>query len=484
MKKIIPFFLLILLAVFFVSCDFNLESDGPAPSEDALATMKFAQVLSSVVRAKTEGTDTTSRFNNSDLIQLFLAGSGYTDTTTLELYYQNGDVRYYYYNPSSFSAKPENILYYEITYGTSITDWNREKEEGVISIDTNGLNLTVNLAPGKLEDGKIVKNGDFFEGRSISLVLNHVELTMQSDGSFEIELVDSVNNVKSLKMTNETDLGTTVSSFVYAEEGKSKVEEESKMTFCTVTFNPDNGGAKETKQVVYGTAVGEPSTKPLNSKGEDTFSCWKLGSLEYDFNSRVYQDITLTASYVSDFNKIIEAECIYKIASILPAYETLYNKDNQTFSEIFPNNTTADDKNLATILLSSLFKMNDEEKLYVTYDGVDTVYEGNEETLWVSKVTENCTIGENNSSKTSESKTVKLKDFSLKLQFGSKFQTYSQTFSIDETYATADGITVITAKFTAGGKEYPTLTVTSKTLENGKTEVDFDYDGYEFTRTY
>ena len=479
MKKIIPFFLLILLAVFFVSCDFNLESDGPAPSEDALATMKFAQVLSTTTGLE-EGSDATDGLKNSELIQLFLAEVGHIDTSTLELYYQNGDDRYYYYNPSSFSAKPENILYYEIT---SRTNLDKYIKSGSI-VQLKDLSIVVNLAPGKLENGKIVKDGDYFENSSIYLMLNSVKLTMQSDGSFEIELVDSVGNFKSLKMTNETDLGTTVSSFVYTEEGKSKVEEESKMTFCTVTFNPDNGGAKETKQVVYGTAVGEPSTKPLNSKGEDTFSCWKLGSLEYDFNSRVYQDITLTASYVSDFSKIIEAECIYKIATILPAYETLYNKDNQTFSEIFPNNNAADDKNLATILLSSLFKMNDEEKLYVTYDGVDTVYEGNEETLWVSKVTENCTIGENDSSKTSESKTVKLKDFSLKLQFGSKFQTYSQTFSIDETYATADGITVITAKFTVGEKTYPTLTATSKTLENGKTEVDFDYGGYEFTRTY
>lgn len=122
MKKILPIFLMIFSVVLLASCNllFNLKDSDPKPTEEALATMKFAQVLAAC-SGEEKGTDVTAGFKNSELIQLYLAGSEYIDTTTLDLYYQNGDVRYYYYDPSSFSAKPENILYYEILTGTTVS---------------------------------------------------------------------------------------------------------------------------------------------------------------------------------------------------------------------------------------------------------------------------------------------------------------------------------------------------------------------------
>lgn len=489
MKKFIPFFFILIFVTLFVGCNLNYtaEDQGPAPSEEALATMRFAQVLAT--STKTDGANTTARFKNSDLIQLFLAGLECTDTTTLDFYYVNNDVKYYFYNPSSYSAKPENVLYYEIAYGTSVSEYRSEKENGRTVIEVNGLNITANLAPGKFEDGKVVKNGDFFEGRSITLILQHVKLTMESDGSLEIELVDAVGNSKSLKMTNEIKKNTTVSSFVFEKvEPKTTEKEESKLTFCTVTFDPDNGDAKQTKQVIYGTEVAEPSTSPKASDESNSFSVWTVYGKEYYFNSKVTSNLELKAKYIQDFKTILQAECIYKIATILPKYSTLYNEENQTFDALFPDNTTAVDKDLATILLCSRFSMKEDEKVYLSYNGTDYAYETNADTFTVYKLTDQIKVGKNNSSENKLYSTIELEDFKLALQFKansvSKMETYSETFSIKEVYAKTEGIAVITAKFTSGGKTYPTLTATATKLEDGTTEVEFDYDGYKFTRIY
>ena len=489
MKRIIPFLLFFIVISLFVGCslDFDSEDLGPTPSEETLATMRFAQVLATSTRA--DGSDTTDNFKNSDLIQLFLAGLEYIDTTTLDFYYLNNDVKYYFYGSSLASAKPENVLYYEINYGTSVSRYSSEKENGRTVIEVDGLNITANLAPGKFEDGKVVRDGDFFEGRAISLILQHVKLTMESDGSFEIEILDGAGNFKSLKMTNETKKYTTASSFVFKkEEPKTKVEEESKLTFCTVTFDPDNGDAKETKQVIYGTKIAKPSTSPKAEDERNSFSVWTLNGKEYEFSSRVTSNLELKAKYVQDFKTILQAESIYKIATILPKYNTLYDEDNQTFSALFPDNTTDVDKDLATILLCSKFFMNEDEKVYVSYEGTDYEYETNADSFTIYKVAEKINLGKNNSSENKLYSTIKLDDFKLALQFkhtsGSKLQTYSETFSIEEVYAKTEGITVVTAVFTAGGKTYPTLIATATELEDGTTEVVFSYDGYRFTRIY
>ena len=63
----------------------------------------------------------------------------------------------------------------------------------------------------------------------------------------------------------------------------------------TVSFNSDGGSSVASQTVLYGQTVTKPTTNPTN--GDYVFLGWYRGNKPYDFNQKVYSDMTLTAKW-------------------------------------------------------------------------------------------------------------------------------------------------------------------------------------------
>ena len=105
-------------------------------------------------------------------------------------------------------------------------------------------------------------------------------------------------------------------------QGRIEVTEEH-----TVTFVPDNGDAETTERVIHGEKVAQPNPAP--EKVGFTFKGWYLGDAEYDFNTPVTSDITLTAkwernnySYLIEYYKQVDTKD-GSVAYVLAETETV-----------------------------------------------------------------------------------------------------------------------------------------------------------------
>ncbi len=472
------------------------NKDKTLTTEEVLSVMRFAEILASMSGFE-KGDGTTSGFKNTDLIKLFLAGSNGVDPETLNFRYPNNGTYYELYIPGESLNVPENILYYEITRETKAGRYNRGCEDGTTKIEADDFSIIVNLAKGKIENGSVVKEGDFFDKTSISLTLKSVDLTMDEGGNIEIKYWEG-SRYYVFTMANEHTDKSTVSTLVLNKTGSGEQDSGSgavKMTFYTITFDPDNGeDVRSVKRIASsdGAAVSKPDSDPLDSELNPTFRFWTKNGVEYDFSSKITENTVLKARYFTHedyYNKILVAECIYKIPTLLSKYDKLYNGEN-IFSKIFPNDVSTD-HDLAEILLSAVFSIAPgSEKLYVTYNGDKYDYEDNTGSYTIIRL-DQIKIDVNKSSKDGNTEKIKIDNFLLALQYKyttnpeALWATVKETFSIDATIVTGDkGTKVTTAALKAGGKTYSTLTATTTTLSDGTNEVVFEYEGVRFKRTY
>lgn len=461
-----------------------------ADKQRVLGAMTFASVLSGA-KGNAKGDGTTARFHNIDLIELFLSASNKIDESSLDLYYDNGGVHYYYYVPGSYTAVPENLLYCEvIESGTSVDKYSYLSDGESKEISAENFSIKLKLAKGKLVDGSVVEDTDGFS-EEVTLLLPSVSLVTDEDGKTILEVVDSSSRYSKVTMTEEKNgKYSTVTVIVEEDAGSSAA----RFDLCSVTFDSDNGNSVITRNVIKGTTLNIGDTRPSDKDGNDSFLHWATNGQEFDFGKAVNEDTELKAVYASydDYvNKMIVAESTYRIATILSEYDNVFN-GKTSVSDIFPNTNEAD-RDLASILLLSRFSLDSSEKISVPYDGTDYNYEDNWKSYVISKVAEVTDIKKNTSMKTAFLSDIDIEEFSLSLQFTYKNQagekvfsyyTLSNTFSIEAEIDTSSDETITTAVLTSGETTYSTLRATSKTLEDGKTKVVFEYDGLKFTRTY
>ncbi len=472
--------------------------------EDALSVMRFAEVLASCDK-KESGDGTTNGFSNSNLIKLFLAGSHDVEKDTMNFHYPNGGTYYNLYIPGENLYVPENILYYEIVNTTSNETaakqyYYRSYDDGRVEVEAADFMIYVNLAKGKLEDGKVVRDGEFFTSVPISLTIKSVELKMDKDGNIDIKLLaGSVYYV--FTMTNEHTASSTVSTVILKKTDISDKTRSgsgaTKLTFYNVTFDSNNGDAAIKVRLMAsedGTAtVRKPDLEPVDEYQNHSFRFWTRNGVEFDFNSSLTEDTVLEASFISheDFcNKVLVAECIYKIPTLLSQYNMVFEGYKIVDERLFPE-TDAADHDMGKILLSSLFYIDGEsEKLCLTYDDEKYIYEESSDFKTI-RVQGQSEITANSSKKDGNTATIKIDGFKLTLQFvhssDKKWENLSQTFSIDASIVSSgtDGRTkVTTAELTIGEKKYPKLTATATTNESGQTLVVYEYEGLRFTRVY
>lgn len=474
--------------------------------EDVLSVMRFSEVLASCDK-KESGDGTTSGFSNNNLIKLFLAGSHDVDKDTMNFHYPNSGTYYNLYIPGENLYVPENILYYEIVNTTSDETvakqyYYRSYEDGRVEVDAGDFTIYVNLAKGKLEDGKVVRDGEFFTSVPILLTIKSVKLKMDKDGNIDIKLMAGPVYYE-FTMSNEHTGTSTVSTLVLKKTNTlDKTRSGSgatKLTFYNVTFDSNNGDEARKVRLIAsedGTAVlRKPDLDPVDEYLNHSFRFWTRNKVEFDFNSTIIEDTVLEAAFISheDFcNKVLVAECIYKIPTLLSQYKMVFEGYKIVDERLFPE-TDAADRDMGMILLSSLFSIDPEsEKLYLTYNDEKYIYEDSSDfkTLRVQGQSE---IAANSSKKDGNTSTIKIDGFKLTLQYvnntgtGRTWENLTQTFSIDATIVSSgtDGRTkVTTAVLKVGDKTYPKLTATATTDESGKTEVVFEYEGLRFTRVY
>ncbi len=472
--------------------------------EEALSVMRFAEVLSSCA-ANESGDETTAGFKNSDLVKLFLAASKGVDKTTLNFRYPK-DIYYDLYIPGENLNVPDKVLYYEIVDTTECdTDarkyYYRLFDDGRIEVEADDFNIYVNLAAGKLEDGKVVKDGDFFTSVPLSLTLKNVSLKKDKDGNIEITFIaGAVHYV--FRMANEHTGTSTISTIVIK---KTHLEDQTqcgnaagKVTFYSVTFDPANGEkVKSVKLIASSDGKAElkkPDEDPLDSNGWRSFRSWTKNGAVFDFSASVTEDTVLEASYLTSedfYNKVLAAECVYRITTMLSSKDIIFDGYTIVDERLFPEKDNGYQQ-MGTILLSSLFSVDPKtEKLSLSIEDKTVLYEDNAsiETIPVQSAS---TIKKNTSSKDDKKMSIKIEDFKLSLQFldkstaGGEYKNVENTFSLDaeiEATGTDRKTTVTTASLTTGGKTCQ-LTATTRVLDNDKTEVVYECGGVKFTRIY
>lgn len=462
---------------------------------EALSLALFAEMLVPLTGTE-EGEGTTSGFKNVDLVKLSLALSQFVDPVTLNFQYTKGDVSYVLYIPGESLNLPENILYCEIV-SASAERYSRNYEGGETSIKAGGFKFSIRLGKGKLVDGAVVKDGDYLDTSALSLSIDSLDLKVDKSGNIDMSLVMYASDTHyDFTLVNERCDSSTVSTFVVKKAESSGTSTAAmKKTFYTVTFDPDNGEDVKAIRLPLskdGAKVNKPDEDPLDSELNRSFRYWTKNGVEYDFTSRIEENTVLKARYFTHedyYNRILVAECIYKIPTLLSSYG-IYNGETQ-FSTIF-DNTTDIDHDIARILLSSLFSIDGgSEKLCVTCDGLKYDYEDGMKSFIIHRLTDQIRIGSNSSKADGNTKTIKIDDFILALQFEYKkdgtslwSNSLKETFSIDATITTGTEETITTVIFKAGGKTYEKLTATASKLKDGKTKVVFEYDGLKFSRIY
>ena len=150
--------------------------------------------------------------------------------------------------------------------------------------------------------GNITLKAKWSEDESIK----RYEVTFDSDGGSKVDKQRVIENNKATEPKAPTKSGF---KFLGWYLGETKYDFKTKVTSditlkakweeiiqYTVTFDKNNGSANETKKV----NSGEKVTKPSNPKKEGyRFTAWLYENKEFDFNTPITMNITLTASYTA-----------------------------------------------------------------------------------------------------------------------------------------------------------------------------------------
>lgn len=163
-------------------------------------------------------------------------------------------------------------------------------------------------------DEKVITKGyiwDFASDKTATAEydLDSYTVTFNSNGGTSVETVNVIHGEKVAKPADPTKEGFSFAGW-YLDETLTQVYDfespvVSNLTLyakwnesCIVIFNTDGGSLIDSVVVAKGSTVTRPSFDP--TKEGYTFVGWYLGNTEYDFNTPVTTNITLTAHYTKN----------------------------------------------------------------------------------------------------------------------------------------------------------------------------------------
>ena len=244
-------------------------------------------------------------------------------------------------------------------------------------------------------------------------------------------------------------------------------------TFCTVIFETDGGTPVSSQEVYKGKTAVEPKSPEKNGF---TFLYWTLeGGKQYDFNTKVENDITLIAKYQDDstIEKIVtEAKRIYTIADIL-VNKTTFSSGTTDATKAF---SSTDD---AALLLATALNI-EKDQLYVDINNKQVVYSSS---VYGFELNE-ATLAANNSS-VADGGTLKIELEKLYLE--GRYTDGQTILSIDKKEITFNSVSIEwkndgteitgTVELKVNNIPYYTLTFTSN--DTGMTKAT--YGGIDIT---
>ena len=239
----------------------------------------------------------------------------------------------------------ENYLLTPATYGITIELQDEEYTINLIVEDTR-------------EPVLLLQNVEIYEGESYELndfVSSCFDVTSECNIAYYTEDKDEEGN--KIDYSNITDIGEHTIKIVATDNYENTTEPiettltilEAEGNIYTVTFNSDGGSEVKSKRVEENGSVIEPAAP---TKEGYTFIGWYLNNQEFDFNSEITSNITLTAKW----EKIEENEGgnnsggssggstgIINVSSISLNFKTIYLDIGETktvTARIYPSNAT------------------------------------------------------------------------------------------------------------------------------------------------
>ncbi len=464
------------------------EKASETDKKEALAYMKIQDLLLSTLEKKSE--ETVKGFEKNTLAAIYLFSSVKSKQNidiekNIYPYWTIDDTNYYLYMSPINSLELSSFLYYEIGdfscsyYPPTITD-----EETVIEIDAFKLPITFSKGKYNPETDKVEKDENGTQSSEI-ITYDKIKVTKKSDDSSSMTLVIG-NNPIEYKESNTQKGSVTERTIILAKDGK---EYGMKISFSSVTFDPSNGDEPVVYEVLSGTAVSKPSNIPSAPSGYKLFKGWTLDGKAWDFSTPVTENITLKATYWSDaeYKKILEAECIYSVTINLSKCDKFAKGITSGYLAFCDGNPPT--FYFSNALLSALFQIDDDGRLYILNNGVKYPYtEENKDTYIVTADHSQINIDNNKSHIDGNTGYIICSNMKLTATYNIKNEspslgTESVSFDIDGKIETkSDGSVVTTTSFSSGGTNYPLLTTTKTTLSNGRTQIKYEYGEMTFYR--
>lgn len=433
-----------------------------------------------------EGSDSTKGFANPTLARMYFAYTKNVDTETANTfsnYYDLNGTKYNLYLPYMDYKDFQNLLFYKVQHDeaenyTKIGNYRScTTKDDKTSISFSDFKVCLHLDKGKYnkETGTVVQEDQSASYTDVSMnALQNGYITSDADNNITMEFVDTTKRF--FERHNKVASNETIATLIMKNAGDSELTVEdyaTKISFCNVTFDEENGTTRK-EEVLKGNKVYKPKTAPTSPNGKGPFKEWALDGNPYDFSTPVDKNITLKATYYTEaqYEKILQAECIYNIATLLSDFDKLSN--GETNPQNLYNELNNKRNELGQVLLSAKMSINKDEELYFNYDGKSYVFPKEDENIeaWIDTSTGYPSIKTNNSKKDGNSTTLDIDQFVFSMKFilnNSDANTYKDnvTFSFK---ATING-DVTKATLIKDGKTYPEVTVT-KSEDQIKYEIE------------
>ena len=163
--------------------------------------------------------------------------------------------------------------------------------------DKNGINVTLNGAEEKEIAFRYVVNNERLNVKDLEDAIAEAE-DMLKNAKLEAEYKNALEEALTEAVAYyESDNKTQAGVFEAGDALWGVIDDAVYMV--TVTFDPDNDDSIMEKDIVEGETVAKPEKDP--TKPGFTFEGWYLGDEEFDFETKVMNDITLIAKW----NKIV-----------------------------------------------------------------------------------------------------------------------------------------------------------------------------------
>ncbi len=437
-----------------------------------------------------KGSDVTNGFQNSTLAQMLLSYTKNIDTetaNTLTNYYNFDNTKYNLYLSYMNYQDFENLLYFKVNTNQSTTYANNYRYVTINDTTTVaflGFRIGLHLDKGVYNK----ETGVVDEADALSSYTN-LDMTPLQDGyivsdankNIKMEFVDSTKRF--FERHNKITENETIATLIMKNVGDSDLTPEeyaTKVSFCTVTFDEGNG-TTYTKEILKGNKVYEPKTVPTASSGKSLFKYWSLDGKQYDFTSAVNRNITLKAEYLneSEYEKVIEAECIYKIATILSGFDKLAAGEQQPTNiyEEFESKQAE----LGQVLLCAKMSMNKDGKLNFTYNGRNYIFpaeSGSKIDAYLDTEQGHSNVKSNKSSKSGDSVNLDLNLLTLHMKYyiedTREYYKDSITFSIKATVTDNQTKATLSIK---DGTTYPEVTVTKN-----ENKIKYEIEDITYTK--